>query len=385
MFKPIQLTKILKRFDQLPKASLEAPLRKAEEEQETLWQALDHLTGGIIILDKTRPVYLNHYALNYFGISETSDLRAPLDRLITKEACVPWLEREILSAEQGFRNRLFFIGSSALVASLEGGQGVEGLRYFTFIDISENLDQFAESLRTEKIESLSRLIAYVAHEIKNPLHSLQLHLKILENELVLGKESSERAGRLKKTLGVLQDETKRLDGLTHQFLKLGQFKSNLTVQTDVNRLLESVLEVIRPELETRGAELLTAFDKRLPKLRIPKEKMYQAFLNLAKNAIEALPKKSGKLAVRTALLDGACRIEFRDNGSGIAPKDLDRIFEPYFSTKAEGSGLGLVFVKDAVEDQGGSIQVESPRGKGSIFTIFIPLKKEQLKLPRSMK
>jgi signal transduction histidine kinase len=241
----------------------------------------------------------------------------------------------------------------------------------------------AETLRTEKVESLSRLISYVAHEIKNPLHSLQLHIQILESEIDRAGMPPEKLAKLRRTLSVLRDETARLDGITLQFLKLGQFPAKMAVPCDLNRLLETVLEVLRPDIEARGAELLTAFDKRMPKLLVQKEKIYQAFLNLAKNALEALPKKGGKLAVRTAVSGGGCRIEFRDNGHGIAPRDLERIFEPYFSTKPEGSGLGLVLVKDAVEDHGGTVRVETHKGKGTVFTVNLPLKRERLKLPRS--
>jgi signal transduction histidine kinase len=248
------------------------------------------------------------------------------------------------------------------------------------------LDQLEENFRTDKAESLSQLISYVAHEIKNPLHSLQLHIKILENEIAQTRDiSQEKKERIQKTLSVLLDETKRLDGLAHQFLKLGQLKDRIPVSTDINELLESILEVIRPELNERGIELLTAFDKRLPKFLIQREKMVQAFLNLAKNAMEALPKRGGKLAIRTAKTESGCQIEFRDNGEGIAPKHLERIFEPYFSTKKEGSGLGLLFVKDTVENHGGRIRVESRKGRGTVFTLYLPLKKEQLKLPRGSK
>ena len=99
-------------------------------------------------------------------------------------------------------------------------------------------------------------------------------------------------------------------------------------------------------------------------------------------AIQAAPDSGGKLSIKTQMVPHFCLIEFKDTGSGIDPQSMDRIFEPYFSTKKEGSGLGLVFVKETIENHGGKIQVESSLRKGTTLTLSIPLKQPLLKLPR---
>jgi signal transduction histidine kinase len=380
MLKPVQLSKILKVFHKVPKANLEDPLKKAEEEQDLLWKILSRLPGGIVVLRAGVPVYLNSYALSFFGISESASLELPLPELVQKAEISAWLTKEVFSRDQGFRNKLFTVGPHTLIASLEGDPQGKNFSYFTFTDVTANWDELKEDFRTDRVESLCQLVSYLAHEIKNPLHALHLHIKILEHELKKGKETPEK---IQKSLDVLSAETERLNHLTQQFLKLGQWKDRIFTPTDVNQLLESVLEVLRPDFQENNASLLTAYDKRLPKIPLLKEKMYQAFLNLAKNALEALPKKGGKLEIKTEKRENTCRIEFKDNGAGIPEENLSRIFEPYFSTKKGGSGLGLVWVRETVENHGGRIEVRAKKGEGTAFILHLPLKQEPLKLPRS--
>jgi len=382
MFKPAALEIILKRFERLSKDNLLEPLQKAVKEQEVLWNALYNQSSAVVILEGERALFLNRYALNYLEISESYHDRDSILELIRNKNLMQWMKFNATEMNQGYRNRLYIINDRTIIASLELGEN--GRQSFTFLDITDSIDEIEDVLRSEREESLSRLVAQVAHEIKNPLHSLQLHLRILENEMSEGKKTKNgKKDRVQKSLGVLLEETNRLDKLAHNFLKLGQLAKSRPVLTDIHQLLDSVLDVFKPELKTHEIKLSTTLDRRLPKIPLQKANMHQVFVNLVKNSIEAMADKKGRLSIRTKLVSHTCQIEFEDNGSGIDSKAMPRIFEPYFSTKKGGSGLGLILVKETVEKHGGKVQVESRPGKGAKVTLFLPLKQAPLGLPWS--
>lgn len=385
MLKPASLQKILSRLDRLPRENIEKALQEAEKEQGALCNSLDRIPEGVVILEGDKPLFLNQYALNFFQISESSSRGTSLTTLIENKEISEWVKNSIINADQGFRGQLHFVDNKALIVSLESGSRSKAPRFFTFVDITNNLDEVEEMFRNERIESISQLASAVAHEIKNPLHSLQLHMHILKQEIEKAPElAGSQKGKIDKSLSVILDETKRLNDLTNNFSKLGSLKDHYRSPADINGLIESVLGVIHPELKSFGISLSTTFDSRLPKIPVQKEKIYQTILNLLKNAIESRSKKNGEISIKTSLVGNCCQIEIHDNGAGISEENLERIFEPYFSTKKEGSGLGLVMVKETIEDHGGSIRVESGK-KGTIFTLYLPIKQAPLKLPKEKK
>ena len=377
MFKPAALNTILKRFERLSKDNMLESLQKAAKEQEVLWNALYNQSGGVVILEGERALFLNRYALNYLEISESYHDSDSILELIRNNNLMQWMKFNVIEMKQGYQNRLFIINDRTVIASLELGEADR--QSFTFLDVTDSIDEIEDVLRSEREESLSRLVAQVAHEIKNPLHSLQLHLRILENEMGDAKKAKNgKKDRVQKSLGVLLEETNRLDKLAHNFLKLGQLAKSRPVLTDIHQLLESVLDVFKPELEIHEIKLSTTFDRRLPKIPLQKANMHQVFANLVKNSIEAVTDKKGRLSIRTELVNHTCQIEFEDNGSGIDSKAMPRIFEPYFSTKKGGGGLGLILVKETVEKHGGKVQIESRPGKGVKVILFLPLKQAPL-------
>jgi len=386
MLRSSSLDRVLKRYDRLTKENIEDILVQANREQEKLTASIDKLPFGIVLLKDNKPLFLNKYALNYFQISESEKRDVPLGDLIRDDNLATWIQNNILSASQGFRNRLHFVDSNALIVSLEGKCEEGEEKTLTFLDVTDNLEEIEEMFRANRVESISQLASLVAHEIKNPLHSLSLHMTLLKNEIKdMPKISQDKKKKIDKSLEILASEMVRLDGLTNEFLKLGALKDRFYTDCDISKLLESVIEIIRPELESKEIVIKTTFDERLPKIPIQRSKLHQTFLNLIRNAIEAMPDKGGKISIKTTLVENCCQIEFKDTGAGIPKRNLEKIFEPYFSTKSQGNGLGLVVVKETVEDHGGSIACKSEEGKGAIFTVYLPIKPEILSLPKGQK
>lgn len=381
MFNNLSVTKILKRLDRLPKANIEEALKTLEKDQTALCDTLNNLSVGVLILEGSRPLFINRYALNFLEISESADFSKSLSELARPKEVSDWISKKIQDSDQGFRSELHFVNSRALIVSLESGRKSKLPRLLSFVDITDKLEEVEQVFRNNRVEYISELARAVAHEIKNPLHSLSLHVNILKSEIASSKNLDEnRREKINKSLGVLLDETSRLDQLTNHFLKLGSLKDSYRCETDLNQLIKSVLATLEPELAAHLIELVASYDERLPKLMLQKNKIHQVFINLLKNSIEATEK--GRILIKTSRLEHLAKIEIRDTGVGIPEKNLDKIFEAYFSTKKKGSGLGLVMVKETIEEHGGSVRVTSQEGKGTTFTIYLPVKPAPLRLPK---
>lgn len=150
--------------------------------------------------------------------------------------------------------------------------------------------------------------------------------------------------------------------------------------TRVNELIGKTATLLKPELKARRISLREILDKNIPPFLLDAERMQQVFLNLIKNSIHAMPHK-GTLCIRTELKDKLCLIHFQDTGVGIPEEKLPRIFDAYYTTKEEGTGLGLVIVYQIVREHGGRIEVSSKPNVGTTFTLILPLRKEKLGLP----
>jgi len=137
---------------------------------------------------------------------------------------------------------------------------------------------------------------------------------------------------------------------------------------------------LEPELKAAKIRLATQWDERVPEFLLDHLRIHQVFLNIIKNAIHAMPK-GGSLRIGTELKGKLCLIHFHDTGVGISDQDLPKIFDAYYTTREGGSGLGLMIVYQIVREHGGRIEVSSKLGKGTRFTVILPIRKEKLRLP----
>jgi len=227
--------------------------------------------------------------------------------------------------------------------------------------------------QSEKLAALGKLSAGIAHEIRNPLTSI----KILIHSLV--DEMATDASR-EKDLAVIETEIERVNKIIKQFLDFARPRPPSLERMDVHKVLEETLALVIYEMEAQGVSLGTEFAPDLPPVPMDREQMKQVFLNLMLNAIQAM-EQGGKLKVATTLKrqsadrrDGPLvEIAFQDSGKGIPEEIKGRIFEPFFSTKEEGIGLGLPIAQRIVEEHGGEIRLESTLGKGTTFFLTLPL------------
>ena len=233
--------------------------------------------------------------------------------------------------------------------------------------LGQDLTQLAAE---EKQLLLSRLLMRLAHEIRNPLSSLDIHVQLLEEDLGhLAPQTKEKlAGRLE----IIQGELHRLENIIKQFLRLaGPSALDLAI-VEPTKIISHVCNLLQPEAAARQIEISTHLIERLPPLKADPDQLIQALLNLFINALQAVEQR-GRVEVRAQCAEDALIIEVCDSGPGISPERLGAIFEPYFTTKPEGSGIGLWIAQQIIIAHGGTIQAANAPAGGAVFTICLPL------------
>ncbi|HIN64306.1 MAG TPA: PAS domain-containing sensor histidine kinase, partial [Candidatus Obscuribacterales bacterium] len=174
-----------------------------------------------------------------------------------------------------------------------------------------------------------------------------------------------------EVLGVARDEIKRLDFIIEQFLRsIRPVKPQLELE-DLNALVTGAVRFLKPELEDRCITTRLVLEEKLPMLRLDGDQLKQAFYNLIKNGVQAMGT-GGRLTITTESTEYELKVHFSDEGKGISREDMGRIFEPYYTTKTSGTGLGLLVVRRIVRDHGGELSVSSEEGMGTRVSIHLP-------------
>ena len=237
--------------------------------------------------------------------------------------------------------------------------------------LAKALGQDATQLAVaEKRDLLERLLARLAHEIRNPLSSLDIHVQLLEEDL--GGLAPQLRDHLTSRLEIIQGELHRLDSIVEHFLQLAGPSALDLEQVDMEKIVTHVCELLRPEAAAREIEIFTRVEDSLPPLSADPVRLTQALLNLVINALQAVDR-NGWIEVTAAIAGQAVSLAVSDNGPGIPQEKLPAIFDPYFTTKTEGSGLGLWIAQQIVTAHGGTLQAQNAPESGALFTIRLPL------------
>jgi PAS domain S-box-containing protein len=233
-------------------------------------------------------------------------------------------------------------------------------------DITARKQAQAALIEAEKLAMAGKLAASLAHEISNPLQTVIGCLGLAEETLAAG-------GDVSRYLHVAHEELRRTADIVAQLRDLHRpSRPEDKEPTDVNDLLEQVLDLSRKQCESQGIEVSRAMAD-VPVLPLVADQIKQVFLNLLLNAMEAMPQ-GGRLEVSTAYTSqpAGVRIAFTDSGEGIVAHVLPHVFEPFYSTRPEGLGLGLFISHNIVKQHGGQIEVDSQVGEGTTFTLWLP-------------
>jgi two-component system, sporulation sensor kinase E len=357
-------------------------LRLAQEKGflETVFNSIQE---GIIVTDsKGRITYLNEAACQLFGLEADDSLGKRLDERVrgldwnalSQESAVS-RDMEIFYPANRFIN---FYSVPLVIERSEGAQkpddkidisGEQVGHAIILRDITETRRSEQQTLESERLNALTLLAAGVAHEIGNPLNSLNIHLQLIEREA--RKLDGAKRAELQESVEVARAEVNRLDSIITQFLRAIRPTRPQLRPDHINSIVEEAVRFFALEIKDRDLVVEQELRSDLPLLELDRDQMKQAFYNVIKNSFEAM-KARGILRIRTDKDDSHVIVRFTDSGGGISAENLSRVFEPYFTTKTSGTGLGLLIVRRIVREHGGELSIESSEGKGLTLTIRLP-------------
>jgi len=264
------------------------------------------------------------------------------------------------------RDRLAAVVIGLAVLGL-GALGLAAIFYTQQRHLARMTALEGEMARRQRLATLGDMAAGVSHEIRNPLNAISMGLQRLGAEF---RPTGERE-EYDRVLALVGGEVRRLNGLVEEFLALARPPVLRPERVRVGDLVDETVALIEPEARRLGVRLERLVPDDLPPLTADRDRLKQVLLNLARNALEAMPG-GGTLRLEAAASPRALRLAVTDSGPGIPPEVRARLFEPYYTTKARGLGLGLAIARQIVEAHGGTIEVEPAEGGGSRFRLTLP-------------
>ena len=381
-----RLDKVLGQLNQLDETNLQNLASRLARERQLFEGIFNTVCEGILVISAEGVLqYANREGMSMIGIKE-SDLGSALlwkwmpdlapainldhrqpqlsdQALVTREIEMTYPEPRMV--------RVYFVPFEELR---------EDQKHYVVIlnDITKDVASTEEKIESEKLASLFLLSAGVAHELGNPLNSLTIHLQLIQRQLERIEDEKAR-GKLKHSLDICSNEVARLDGIITHFLEAIRPTPLDLTDTNLIDIIESVLQVQEQELSNAGISIDLEMGNVAPVISGDVNQLKQVFFNVIKNACEAMAE-GGALTIKLKEDDDYFHILIGDTGSGIDPQDLSKVFQPYFSTKASGSGLGLMIVNRILRDHGGQVGIDSKTGIGTVISLKFPKKHRRVRL-----
>ena len=234
-----------------------------------------------------------------------------------------------------------------------------------FRDLTERKRLERKVLESQRLATIGQGVSYISHEIKNPLMIIGGFAQQILRKMDQVEKNQEK-------LEMIVREVKRLEQFLSEVTDITKPSKPQKTMTSVNRLVEEVHSLLEQEMDTHHIEFHISLDDEIPEVSLDPKQMKQVLINVMKNATESMPE-GGHLFVSTKLKESVFVLSITDTGKGIAPQDLDTVFEPFITTKQEGTGLGLAICRKIIEDHDGQISIESELGSGTVCSIILPL------------
>jgi two-component system, sporulation sensor kinase E len=380
--KPGFLEKLIGRLGRIGPEEVQNYMLRLAQEKGFLETIFNSIQEGIIVTDaKGRITYLNDAACEIFGLDGENAIGKPLGEQVrgldwnalSQSDTALSRDMEIFYPANRFIN--FYVVPLIIERRVPhegaGGAVAEAAGHAMILrDITKDRRSTQQTIESERLSALTLLAAGVAHEIGNPLNSLHIHLQLMERKVKKLKAAADKR-ELQDSIDIARAEINRLDSIVTQFLRaVRPSKPNLQPE-NVNEIVREAVRFFQPEITDRDIVVETELRSDLPRLELDRDQIKQAFYNAIKNSFEAM-KRRDILRIRTDRDETHVKISFTDTGGGISAENLSRVFEPYFTTKSGGSGLGLLIVRRIVREHGGELAIESSEGKGLTLTIRLP-------------
>lgn len=354
---------------------LQADRLSTLSEKAHLQGVVDQLEDGVIFLNPERHIlFFNRAAEVVVGLPLERTVGLPIHEVLDPaHPLLPFVD-QVLVGSAGIRNATVVLPHDGrdkefLVSAfhMEDAHRVMGvavlLKDLESVKTVQSLVSYSA-----KLAALGRLTSGVAHEVKNPLNAMMIHVELL-------KERLEDAGvDVRQSLEVIGSEIRRLDRVVQGFLKFMRPQELMLKPVDLNAMLQSVCALLEAESQSHGVRFVLDLDADLPAVSADEELLRQAFINVLQNAVQAMPTGGAvRLRTRPDALDWV-RVTVTDQGVGIAPEDVDKIFKLYYTSKVGGSGIGLSVVYRIVQLHDGTIEAKSEPGRGTAMIVRLPLR-----------
>ena len=388
--------RVTQMISKLPAEQVVQLVDSLSAENETLYSILESLNTGLLICDEEwKLMQVNKAAERYvplkvrsseyrygenseyvWKIVEDDDVAGFIKMCSERQKCN--ISEEFTLSTQSGASRIITVSIQLLVQKKEYAGII-----IKIDDVTEKRNQEVLLRRMESLASLTNLAASVAHEIKNPLGSISIHIQLIQKALEKARKTDgllPDTGFTDKHIAIVNEEIERLNQIIVDFLFAVRPVSATLELVDVNEELRSFAAFVQPELERKNISFEVHLEERPPRILLDTKLFKQVLINLAQNAIAAM-EDGGKLLVTSKISGDRFLVAVADTGCGMDADTVARVFEPYFTTKAKGTGLGLTMVYKIIKEFSGDIDVKSFPGEGTIFTISLPIpQKEKLLL-----
>ncbi len=344
-------------------------------ENDRLESVLDSLSDGVLVSDEQHNlIFVNKPAERLLPLASSEIYERRIWDAIADQEIAAFLQESLSNQESVFdeeftldhggKNRTLAV--CVLPVVKEGH--IQG-NLFHLKDITERKSKEARLRRAESLASLTTLAAGVAHEIKNPLGSIGIHIQLVQKSL---QEDDIDRDRVHGYIDVVNEEVSRLNKIVVDFLFAMRPMNVELSDGDLNEVVRGVLDFVQYELETSDIELIADLAETLPKIELDEKYLKQALMNIIKNAIAAMPD-GGTLRVSSERRGDDVQLDIADTGVGMSDDVAEKIFEPYYTTKDYGSGIGLTLVYKVIKEHLGEISVQTQEGHGTTFTLSFPV------------